>query len=98
MKNKEPFNEIKETEYDREVEEIKEGQSEDITEDIRLIKQASTTEFWKKVFIPYLDHTMAYLDTQMMNEDPWVRYGKVEAYRAMKIFKLYFINSLEQLK
>lgn len=92
----EPFNEIKETEYEREIEEISSGQQSEETEDARLIKQAANTDFWKKVFIPYIDHTLAYLDTQMMVSDPWERYGKVEAYRVMKEFKLYFINGLEQ--
>lgn len=56
---------------------------------VNLIQQASETPFYKEVLIPELDRRLAFYDDMMTTEvDPWKRYGYVEAYNALKRFKL----------
>lgn len=53
-----------------------------------LINQAKETPFYKELLIPDLDRRLATYDELMATSDPWKRYGYVEAYIALKQFKL----------
>ena len=53
-----------------------------------IIKGAKDTPFYKEVLIPELNRRMATYDELAATTDPWKRYGYVEAYLALKHFKL----------
>ena len=53
-----------------------------------LIEQARETPFYKEVLIPELNRRLALYDELIGDPDPWKRYGYVEAYFAIKSFKL----------
>jgi len=55
---------------------------------INLIQQAKDTPFYKELLMPELNRRMASYDELMATTDPWKRYGYVEAYMALKAFKL----------
>ena len=54
-----------------------------------LIAQAKETPFYKEVLMPELNRRLAlYDDLMVATADPWERYGYVEAYKALKQFKI----------
>jgi len=65
----------------------------------RLILEAKQTEFWNEVLKPEFEQRLAALDTQMTSSiEPWQRYGKVEAYSALKDFWMWFDFVIESTR
>ena len=55
--------------------------------------------FWTDIIKPQFDIRLSSLDTEMRTtNDPWKRYGLVEAYSKMVEFRLWFDDIIEQTK
>ena len=61
------------------------------------IYEFGQTHYWKDIIKPEFEGRIAEIDARMIGEtDPWKRYGLVEAYKYMALFKLWFDDIIEQ--